>query len=32
MPATPDADWTRYTKDLDVTFDAIEVDTRKALQ
>ncbi|HEY4056238.1 MAG TPA: hypothetical protein VGM39_06495 [Kofleriaceae bacterium] len=30
MPATPDADWTKYTKDLDVTFDAIEDDTHKA--
>ncbi len=32
MPATPDADWNKYTKDVDVTFDAIEDDTHKALE
>jgi chromosome segregation ATPase len=31
MPSTADADWTQYTKDIDVTFDAIESDLHKAL-
>ena len=29
MPAVLDADWTAYTKDVDVTFDAIESDLHK---
>jgi chromosome segregation ATPase len=31
MPNTADADWNHYTKDLDVTFDAIESDLHRAL-
>ena len=31
MPGTADADWNQYTKDVDVTFDAIEGDVHKAL-
>jgi chromosome segregation ATPase len=30
MAATPDADWNQYTKDIDVTFEAIERDRRAA--
>ena len=31
MPGTPDPTWTTYTKDVDVTFDAIEHDLGAAL-
>jgi chromosome segregation ATPase len=31
MPNTADADWNQYTKDVDVTFDAIESDLHRAL-
>jgi chromosome segregation ATPase len=31
MPTTADADWNQYTKDVDVTFDAIERDLNRAL-
>jgi chromosome segregation ATPase len=31
MPSTGDADWNQYTKDVDVTFDAIESDLHRSL-
>ena len=32
MASTKDADWNQYTKDVDVTFDAIETDVHKAVE